>query len=250
MIYSFAILLMLGVGAMIWAIWTSYRSAFSDSLGTLRQWRQWHHDSLAWSRADAALKPGERRWRIRRKLSAIESATPELLSFLARAIRAGHSLPTAVLWAGESFPGPLGEAFSRVRTQLHAGMRFQDALDDLAARFPLAELRMLVLGLRIAQDLGVPLPDLLDQLAANSRARLRLRARVKALSAEARWSGWFLGLLPLAIASGLSVWRPEHMAVLWHDPRGQVLSLAALGLSLCGALWMRSMVRHVDRHED
>jgi len=40
MIYSFAILLMLGVGAMIWAIWTSYRSAFSDSLGTLRQWRQ------------------------------------------------------------------------------------------------------------------------------------------------------------------------------------------------------------------
>jgi len=248
MIYIFAVLLMLGVAAMIWAIWTSYRSVFSENLSALRQWREWHHDSLAWSRADAAVTPGERRWHIRRKLSSIEAATPELLSFLARAIRAGHSLPTAVLWAGESFPGPLGEAFSRIRTQLHAGMDMQDALDGLAARYPLSELRMLVLGLRIAQDLGGPLPELLDQLAANSRARLRLRACVKALSAEARWSGWFLGLLPLAIVSGLSVWRPEHMAVLWHGPRGQVLSLAALCLSLCGALWMRSMVRHVDRH--
>jgi tight adherence protein B len=250
MIYSFSLLLILGLGAMIWAIWTSYRSALGESLGVLRQWRQWHHDSIAWSRADSAATPSAGRWRMRRSLGSIEAATPELLSFLARAIRAGHSLPTAVLWAGESFPGPLGEAFSRIRTQLHAGMRLQDSLDDLASRYPLAELRMLVLGLRIAQDLGGPLPDLLDQLAANSRARLRLRARVKALSSEARWSGWFLGLLPLAIASGLSVWRPEHMAVLWHDPRGQALSFAAISLSLCGALWMRSMVRHVDRYEN
>jgi hypothetical protein len=101
----------------------------------------------------------------------------------------------------------MGEAFSRIRTQLHAGVELSDALKDLALRYPLSELRMLVIGLRIAQDLGGPLPDLLDQLAAKSRSRLRLRARVKALSAEARWSGWFLGLLPILLASGLSVWR-------------------------------------------
>ena len=97
MIYSFAILLMLGVGAMIWAIWTSYRSAFSDSLGTLRQWRQWHHDSLAWSRADAALKPGERRWRIRRKLSAMAPKPARAVVELVRwveACGAGPPVPT------------------------------------------------------------------------------------------------------------------------------------------------------------
>ncbi|NCX43308.1 MAG: hypothetical protein EBW84_06730 [Betaproteobacteria bacterium] len=106
---------------------------------------------------------------------------------------------------------------------------------------------MLVLGLRIAQDLGGPLPDLLEQLAANSRARLRLRARVKALSSEARWSGWFLAFLPILLAAGLSVWRPEHMAILWSDPRGQALSLAAVALSLLGSLWMRHLVQQVDR---
>ena len=278
MIYLFSSLLLLGASALIWSLWQWSRLPIQQSLDSINTWRKWHQHSLAWSRpslgrpqadnrasADPLLidrieplnAPGLKdrfgflnlahQYRLRRDLRAIEQATPELLAFLARAIRAGHALPSAVIWAGESFPGPMGEAFSRIRTQLHAGVELSDALKDLALRYPLSELRMLVIGLRIAQDLGGPLPDLLDQLAAKSRSRLRLRARVKALSAEARWSGWFLGLLPILLASGLSVWRPEHMAVLWQDPRGQGLSVVAIVLSLCGALWMRSLVQQVDR---
>jgi hypothetical protein len=278
MIYLFSSLLLLGASALIWSLWQWSRLPIQQSLDSINTWRKWHQHSLAWSRPSLGRTQADNRasadpflidrieplnapglkdrfgflnlahqYRLRRDLRAIEQATPELLAFLARAIRAGHALPSAVIWAGESFPGPMGEAFSRIRTQLHAGVELSDALKDLALRYPLSELRMLVIGLRIAQDLGGPLPDLLDQLAAKSRSRLRLRARVKALSAEARWSGWFLGLLPILLASGLSVWRPEHMAVLWQDPRGQGLSVVAIVLSLCGALWMRSLVQQVDR---
>jgi Type II secretion system (T2SS), protein F len=279
MLYLFSLLLLSGACALLWSLWQGLHSPLKRSFESLHAWRRWHQDSLAWSRPKAvkhqagqhaiaessAADRAERttidkagfgflnlaqRWRLARDLRVVEKATPELLAFLARAIRAGHALPTAVIWAGERFPGPMGEAFSRIRAQLHGGIPLGDALDDFASRYPLAELRMLVIGLRIAQDLGGPLPDLLDQLAANSRTRLRLAARVKALSAEARWSGWFLGLLPILLASGLSIWRPEHMAVLWTDPRGQGLSLAALTLSLGGALWMRSLVQQVNRNKN
>jgi Flp pilus assembly protein TadB len=278
MLYLFSLFVLVGASALLWSLWQGLRSPMKRSVESFQAWRQWHQESLTWSRPLAVKNPDGRlaaamplaagpaalttrqtlrfgflnitdRWRLSRELRAIEKATPELLAFLARAIRAGHSLPTAVIWAGERFPGPMGEAFSRIRAQLHGGIALGDALDDFAIRYPLAELRIFVIGLRIAQDLGGPLPDLLDQLAANSRARLRLGARVKALSAEARWSGWFLGLLPVLLATGLSIWRPEHMAVLWTDPRGQGLSLAAVTLSLCGVLWMRSLVQQVDRNK-
>ncbi|NCX13263.1 MAG: hypothetical protein EBW73_10695 [Betaproteobacteria bacterium] len=52
---------------------------------------------------------------------------------------------------------------------------------------------------------------------------------------------------PMKDPAGLSVWRPEHMAILWSDPRGQALSLAAVALSLLGSLWMRHLVQQVDR---
>ena len=275
MSYVFSLVLALGLLATAWAIGQAAARPMSQGLEALKQWRQWHRHSAALSRPlaqaafsgqkdplassglrDPLASSGQtasfafalmKRLAARRHLAAIEKATPELLSFLARAIRAGHSLPTAVLWAGETFPGAMGEAFSRIRSQLQCGLSLNDALSDFALRYPLAELRMLVLGLRIAQDLGGPLPDLLEQLAANSRARLRLRARVKALSSEARWSGWFLAFLPILLAAGLSVWRPEHMAILWSYPRGQALSLAAVALSLLGSLWMRHLVQQVDR---
>jgi len=270
MIEIFALVFMLGCCLTVWSLWYVTRQPIQKGIDSLQHWRRWHQDSLAWSRPkaesagmhpfiddgqeafDGTSKPRfdpigfMRTWQQMGKLRAIEKDTPELLAFLARAIRAGHSLTAAVIWAGETFPGAMGEAFSRIRTQLQCGIDLRQALNDLSLRYPLAELRMLVLGLRIAQELGGPLPDLLDQLASNSRARLQLRSRVSALSAEARWSGWFLAVLPIVLASGLSLWRPEHMAVLWADPRGQLLTLAAVSLSLGGGLWMKRLVEQVD----
>jgi len=182
----------------------------------------------------------------RRRLRQLEVATPDLLSFLARALRAGHSLHAAIHWAGESFPGPLGEECARISAHMRCGVEMHQALEDFVARYPLGELRMFAAGLRIAEELGGPLPALLEQLARQTRLRLRLRARVKALSAEARWSAWFLGALPFVLALILSVWRPEHMAVLWQDDNGKRLVALALALMALGGLWMRHLVARVE----
>jgi len=182
----------------------------------------------------------------RKRLRELEAATPDLLSFLARALRAGHSLHAAIHWAGESFPGPLGEEFARISAQMRFGVAMHQALEGFVSRHPLGELRLFAAGLRIAEELGGPLPALLEQLARQTRLRLRLRARVKALSAEARWSAWFLGLLPFILALILGIWRPEHMAVLWLDRNGQALVAAALVLMAVGALWMKRLVARVE----
>ena len=252
MVTLFVILFAVGACLLAWAIWQFSSSPIQNGIESIKQWRRWHRDSLRWSRPSSQrqrimIQGPMSRWQQGRKLRAIEKDIPELLAFLARAIRAGHSLTAAVIWAGETLPGAIGEAFARIRAQLQCGISLSEALNDLSLRYPIAELRMLVLGLKIAQDLGGPLPDLLDQLASNSRARLQLRAKVQALSAEARWSGWFLALLPIVLAFGLSVWRPDHMAVLWSDARGKFLSLAAISLSLLGGLWMKHLVQGIDR---
>jgi len=181
-----------------------------------------------------------------RRMRQLEVATPELLSFLARALRAGHSLHAAIHWAGESFPGALGEEFARISAQMRFGVEMHQALEAFVVRYPLGELRMFAAGLRIAEELGGPLPALLEQLARQTRLRLRLRARVKALSAEARWSAWFLGALPFVLALILSVWRPEHIAVLWNAENGRKLVSIALALMTIGIFWMRRLVARVE----
>jgi hypothetical protein len=181
-----------------------------------------------------------------RRLRQLEVATPELLSFLSRALRAGHSLHAAIHWAGESFPGPLGEEFARISAQMRFGVEMNQALEAFVVRYPLGELRMFAAGLRIAEELGGPLPALLEQLARQIRLRLKLRARVKALSAEARWSAWFLGALPFVLALILSIWRPEHIAVLWNVENGRKLVSIALLLMTIGIFWMRRLVARVE----
>ncbi|NBO12748.1 MAG: hypothetical protein EBV12_08120, partial [Betaproteobacteria bacterium] len=131
MSYVFSLVLALGLLATAWAIGQAAARPMSQGLEALKQWRQWHRHSAALSRPlaqaafsgqkdplassglrDPLASSGQtasfafalmKRLAARRHLAAIEKATPELLSFLARAIRAGHSLPTAVLWAGETF---------------------------------------------------------------------------------------------------------------------------------------------------
>jgi tight adherence protein B len=126
------------------------------------------------------------------------------------------------------------------------GVEMNQALEAFVVRYPLGELRMFAAGLRIAEELGGPLPALLEQLARQIRLRLKLRARVKALSAEARWSAWFLGALPFVLALILSIWRPEHIAVLWNVENGRKLVSIALLLMTIGIFWMRRLVARVE----
>lgn len=178
-----------------------------------------------------------------RRLRRLEQQLPLALDFMGRALRAGHTLPTAIKMVSEEMSDPMAREFRQVFDETNFGMPQSEALLRLAQRVPLEDVRFFAVAVMIQRESGGNLAELLDSLAAIVRARLKLLGQVRALSAEGRMSGWILGLLPFVTAALMNLLHPELMSTLWTDPLGLQLVAGALALMAFGGLWMRRVIR-------
>ncbi|WP_395403639.1 type II secretion system F family protein [Pseudoduganella sp. UC29_106] len=145
--------------------------------------------------------------------------------------------------AGDEMPEPLAGEFRATYEEVNFGVPMNEALQNLAARVPLTDLRYLVIAVLIQRESGGNLAELLGNVSRITRARLKLLAHVRVQSAEGRLSAWILSVLPLAVLALMSVANPRYVDVLLNDPVGVRLSWYAVSGCLVGILWMRKVVR-------
>ncbi|RZI42424.1 type II secretion system F family protein [Herbaspirillum sp. HC18] len=177
------------------------------------------------------------------RLAAIEQQLPEALELIGRALRAGHALPIAIKIAAEKTLDPLGGELGTVFNEISYGVSMPDALKNLSERVPGSDVSFFAIAVVIQRETGGNLAVLLDTIARIIRERMMLQAQVKVYSAEGRLSAWILGLLPFALGAVLALINPFFMRVLWDDPVGIKMLLAALALMIAGVVWMRSVIR-------
>lgn len=177
-----------------------------------------------------------------RRLEQIQLQLPEVADLIARSLRAGHALPSTLQMVAEEMPEPICSEFRFVSDEVNYGLGLQPAMQRLAERVPIDDLRFLVISVLIQRETGGNLAELMHNMAKLIRERLKLLGQVKALSAEGRMSGWILFLLPIAMALLLSVSNPAYISKLIEDPAGRNLLAVAVVLMLLGGLWMRRIV--------
>lgn len=177
------------------------------------------------------------------RLRAMERQLPDALDLICRALRAGHAFSAGLQMAGEEMPEPLGGEFRITHEEINFGVSLQQALSNMAARIPCTDLRYFVIAILIQRDSGGNLTEVLGNLAALIRERLKLFEKVRVLAAEGRLSAWILSLLPFAVAAIINLVNPGFMRVLWTDPMGLKMVGAALVCMGLGILWMRQIIR-------
>jgi tight adherence protein B len=186
-------------------------------------------------------------WMVRRartrRLMRIEAQLPDAADFIARALRAGHSFSNVLQIVGNELAEPLSGEFRIAREEINYGVPMNEALHNLAARIPLTDLRYLIIAVLIQRETGGNLAEILTNISHIIRARLKLVAQVRVLSAEGRMSAWILGLLPFAVAGMLVLVNPDYVRILWTDPSGVRLLWYALGMILLGVVWLRRVIR-------
>ena len=178
----------------------------------------------------------------RRRIRRFEAQLPDALGMLARAMRAGHSLPTALHMVGEEMPPPVGEEFLRVYEAQNLGRPIEEALEELAERVPLVDVRFLVTAISIQRQTGGDLCEVLDKLAYVIRERFKLYGQVRALTAEGRLSGWVLNALPVIVFIALLSLNPDYVLLLFRDPLGKKMVAIAGVMQIVGALAIRKIV--------
>ena len=179
----------------------------------------------------------------RARLLRIEVQLPEACDFIARALRAGHSLGNVLQMAGAELPEPLSGELRAVHAEVNYGVPLHDALHGMADRIPLTDLRYMVVAIVIQRESGGNLAEILHNISHIVRERLKLVARVRVLSAEGRMSAWILGLLPFCVGAAMSISSPGYIRLLWTDPVGVRLMWYALAMLLVGVLWLRAVIR-------
>jgi len=175
------------------------------------------------------------------RLQKIEVQLPEVADFLARAMRAGHSFNNVLQMVGTDMPEPLAGEFRIAHEEINYGVPMHEALTNLAARIPLADMGYLVIAVLIQREAGGNLAEILGNISHIIRQRLKLVAQVRVLSAEGRMSAWVLGLLPFGSAAAMMLSNLAYISLMWTDPLGIRMSWYGLGMLVVGALWLRKL---------
>jgi tight adherence protein B len=176
------------------------------------------------------------------RLKRFENLLPEALDLIGRALRAGHALPSALQMAGREMPSPAGEEFQQTFDEINYGISAQDALQNLARRVPSTDLGFFVIAVLIQRETGGNLSEVLANISAIIRERLKLFGKVRALSAEGRFSGLVLMGLPFFTGGMLYALDSEFMSLLWTDPTGIFMLKLGLVFMVVGAFWMNRIV--------
>ena len=178
-----------------------------------------------------------------RRLAAFEEQFPEALDFLARSMRAGHAFTISLRMASEDLPDPLGLEFRTLFNEQNLGAPLDTALDNLADRVPLLDVRFFVSAVVLQKQTGGNLGEILTRLGQVIRGRFQLKGQVKAASAHARVTALVLTILPAATAVLMMMAAPAYLQSMLNDPDGKKLIAGSIVGQIVGQLVIRKIIR-------
>jgi tight adherence protein B len=177
-----------------------------------------------------------------RRAKALSEQLPDALDLVSRSLQAGHGLSDAMRLCAQEMPMPVAHEFGRVFDEHNLGRDLRESLTALSVRNPRNfDLKIFVSSVLLQRDTGGNLIEILDNIANTIRDRFVFKAKVKALTAEARISAIILGSLPIIMLALIGFMRGEYLAPLWQDPLGHAFLVFGGGLYLIGILVMRLM---------
>jgi len=185
-------------------------------------------------------------WLVHRRTVRIrrfEEQFPEALDLLSRAIRAGHAFQTAMGMVADELNAPVGPEFKKTFDQQNFGLPLRDALNELAQRIDLLDVKFFVTAVLIQRDTGGNLAEILDNLAHVVRERFKIRRQVRVHTAHGRFTGYVLLALPAALAITLSFENPDSMDALFKEHMGQMMVMGAIVLQTIGFIWIRKVIQ-------
>jgi len=178
-----------------------------------------------------------------KRLRSFEEQFPEALDLIARALKAGHAFATGLKMAADELPEPVGPEFRKTFDEQNFGLPMKDALDNLAHRIPILDVRFFVTAVLIQRETGGNLAEILENLGFVVRERFKILRQVRVYTAHGRFTGYVLLALPAVLGIALSFINPDHMNLLFRERMGQMLLGVALVMQTIGFLWIKQVIK-------
>jgi len=181
---------------------------------------------------------------ILQKIESIENSRflnhfPNTLDAFKRSLKSGFTIAKAIEIASQdSTFEPIKKLFKEIHEKIALGMSVQDSVKTVSQKIELEEFRFFAITLSSYSTAGGNIVDILSNLSTIIRKRNQLSLKVKALSSEARMTGYILLSLPFIIGGIIYCINPEHLKVLLTSHHGKTLLFIATVMFLTGAILM------------
>ncbi|KAA9010316.1 type II secretion system F family protein [Histidinibacterium aquaticum] len=177
-----------------------------------------------------------------KRMSLIEEQLPDAVELMVRSLRVGHPFSSAINIVAKEVADPLGTEMGVIADESAYGRDVGESLKAMAERMDMQDLRFLAVAVTIQQTSGGNLAEILDGLAKVIRARFRLFRRVKAITAEAKWSGMFLSGFPLICLVMINSAQPDYYNEVMETPYFIPACLVVAGFLVANIIVMRRLV--------
>jgi tight adherence protein B len=178
----------------------------------------------------------------KKRLALIEEQLPDAVELMVRSLRVGHPFSSAINIVAREIPDPLGSEFGIIADEAAYGREISESLRNFAERMDMQDLRFLAVAVSIQAQSGGNLAEILHGLAQVIRARFKLFRRVKAITAEAKWSGMFLSGFPFVALLMITLIKPDYYDDV-RETAAFIPAAIAVGVFLvANVVFMRIMV--------
>ena len=187
--------------------------------------------------------PRLRRLRGRRTLAVRrDEQLADAVTAMTAAVRSGMSVPQAIGYAMRESEPPVSDELARLVADIDVGVPLGDAVDAWAERTQSEDAQLVAGALDLHRRSGGDLPSVLDQVAATIRERVAVGRETRALTAQARLSGWILGVLPIGFFGFLWLTSRRDIEGALATPTGLGSVLLGLMLEVGAFFWIRSLL--------
>ncbi|MFZ1772939.1 MAG: type II secretion system F family protein [Rhizobiaceae bacterium] len=177
-----------------------------------------------------------------RRVKKFLNEFPNALDIIIRAVKSGLPLNDGVRLISTEAPEPVRGEFRRIIESQQVGMSISEAAMRMPETMPCSEAAFFGIVIQIQQQAGGNLSEALGNLSRVLRDRKKMKAKVDALSMEAKASAAIIGALPFIVGFLVYLSSPSYIMPLFTTSTGHLLlGIAAFWMSI-GILVMKKMI--------
>jgi tight adherence protein B len=169
-------------------------------------------------------------------------AFPDAVDIIVRGVKAGLPLLDCLKMITIEAPEPVNSEFRAIVETQAIGMPLGDACGKLYEHMPVPEANFFGIVVSIQQRSGGNLAEALGNLSRVLRDRKKMKAKIQAMSQEAKASAAIIGALPVAVMTMVYITSPSYISLLWTEPLGRVMLAVSVVWMSMGIMVMKKMI--------
>jgi len=167
---------------------------------------------------------------------------PDAVDVITRGIKAGLPLLDSIKMIASESEEPIRSEFRAIVETQAIGLPLGEACLKLYERMPVSEANFFAIVVSIQQRAGGNLSETLGNLSRVLRDRKKMKAKIQAMSMEAKASASIIAALPIAVMTLVWLTSPKYIELLWTDPMGQMMLCGCVVWMAIGVFVMRKMI--------